>query len=96
MHKPIVAVDTYDVDEVSRYFGFAQPGEQVDSHVFALQSALVEKPQTRPGREYLRIAGRYVLTPEILRTLQNTHPVSVARLVARAIDSPSALARQPG
>lgn len=78
IRKPLVAVDAYEPDDdpaVLRYFGFARLGQQVRPHVFALQSQLIEKPRTRPGKDYMRIAGRYVLTPEIMQALQSTHHV---------------------
>jgi UTP-glucose-1-phosphate uridylyltransferase len=76
--KPLVAVDTYESNDdiaLLRYFGFARLGERVRSQLFLLQSELVEKPLSRPGNNDRRIAGRYILTPEIVRAIQDLHQV---------------------
>jgi UTP-glucose-1-phosphate uridylyltransferase len=74
IRKPLVGVDTFepeDSEAVLRYYGFARTGERVRQNTFALESELIEKPRVRPGENHLRIAGRYVLVPEILQALQN-------------------------
>jgi len=74
VRKPLVAVDTYEPEDneaVLRYYGFALRGNQVRQNVFALDAELIEKPRVRPGKDHLRIAGRYILIPEVLHALQN-------------------------
>ena len=71
---PLVAVDTYepeDQDAVLRYYGFAALGDSLRHSIFRIEADLVEKPSVRPSSNYLRIAGRYILTPEIVFALQN-------------------------
>jgi UTP-glucose-1-phosphate uridylyltransferase len=69
---PIIAVDAYEEDEdaVLRHYGFAPLGPQKRPNVFVLGGELIEKPMERPASTHLRIAGRYILTPEVLRTLE--------------------------
>jgi len=74
LRKPLVAVDTYEPEDneaVLRYYGFALLGNQVHQNVFDHNAELIEKPRVRPGKGHLRIAGRYILTPEVLYVLQN-------------------------
>ena len=74
--KPLVALEPHDGEHdpaVLRYFGFARPGPQVRGNVHAFAAELVEKPKNPPGRKYLRIAGRYILTPEIFKVLPETN-----------------------
>jgi dTDP-glucose pyrophosphorylase/transcriptional regulator with XRE-family HTH domain len=78
VHKPLVAVDACEPKDniaVLRRFGFALLDHQIRPHVFALKSGLIEKPQERLGEDHLRIAGRYILTPEIVHALQRTQHV---------------------
>ncbi len=55
-------------DEVSSY-GVIKPGMQVSPHVTEV-TGLVEKPRREDAPSNLIISGRYILQPEVMRTLE--------------------------
>lgn len=55
-------------DEVSSY-GVIKPGTQVSPHVTEV-TGLVEKPRREDAPSNLIISGRYILQPEVMRTLE--------------------------
>jgi UTP--glucose-1-phosphate uridylyltransferase len=55
-------------DEVSSY-GVIKPGVQVSPHVTQV-TGLVEKPKREDAPSNLIISGRYILQPEVMRTLE--------------------------
>lgn len=65
----IIAVETVEKDKVSRY-GIAG-GEKL-SDTLMLINQLIEKPTIQQAPSNLAIAGRYILTPEIYKALENT------------------------
>jgi len=65
----IIAVEEVPHDKVSRY-GIAG-GKSVSEKIMEVQS-LVEKPSPNEAPSNLAIAGRYILTPEIFRAIENT------------------------
>ncbi|OCX52345.1 UTP--glucose-1-phosphate uridylyltransferase [Mucilaginibacter sp. PPCGB 2223] len=67
----VIAVETVPHDKVSRY-GIVG-GEMLSDTLMNLNT-LIEKPATDKAPSNLAIAGRYVLTPEIYRALENTPP----------------------
>ena len=56
-------------DEVSSY-GVIAPGAQVSPHLTEVVG-LVEKPKAEDAPSNLIISGRYILQPEVMRTLEN-------------------------
>ena len=56
-------------EEVSRY-GVIQPGAQVSDGLTEVLG-LVEKPRQEDAPSNLIISGRYILQPEVMRTLEN-------------------------
>lgn len=65
----IIAVEEVPKDKVSRY-GIAG-GKNISEKLMEVQS-LVEKPSPEQAPSNLAIAGRYILTPEIFRAIENT------------------------
>lgn len=65
----VIAVEEVDMDKVSRY-GIAG-GKKLSEKLMEIEQ-LVEKPKSEESPSNLAIAGRYILTPEIFRALENT------------------------
>ena len=65
----IIAVEEVPRDKVSRY-GIAG-GKNISERLVEVQS-LIEKPSPKQTPSNLAIAGRYILTPEIFRAIENT------------------------
>ncbi|WP_342645282.1 UTP--glucose-1-phosphate uridylyltransferase GalU [Mucilaginibacter sp. CSA2-8R] len=65
----VIAVETVPFDKVSRY-GIVG-GEKL-SDTLMLLDQLIEKPATDKAPSNLAIAGRYILTPEIYKSLEKT------------------------
>lgn len=65
----VIAVEEVDMDKVSRY-GIAG-GKKLSEKLMEVEQ-LVEKPKSEESPSNLAIAGRYILTPEIFRALENT------------------------
>ncbi len=65
----IIAVEEVPKDKVSRY-GIAG-GKNISEKLVEVQS-LIEKPSPEQAPSNLAIAGRYILTPEIFRAIENT------------------------
>ncbi|MGD1893008.1 MAG: UTP--glucose-1-phosphate uridylyltransferase GalU [Cyclobacteriaceae bacterium] len=65
----IIAVEEVPHDKVSRY-GIAG-GQSVSEKIMEVQN-LVEKPSPNEAPSNLAIAGRYIVTPEIFRAIENT------------------------
>jgi UTP--glucose-1-phosphate uridylyltransferase len=55
-------------DEVSSY-GVIRPGKQISPHLTEV-TGLVEKPRAEDAPSNLIISGRYILQPEVMRTLE--------------------------
>jgi UTP--glucose-1-phosphate uridylyltransferase len=67
----IVAVESVPKENVSR-FGIVG-GKQVSDVLWSLTD-LVEKPSIEKTPSNLALAGRYILTPEIFKAIENTPP----------------------
>lgn len=67
----VIAVEAVPRDKVDRY-GIVG-GVSIGDRICEL-SSLVEKPSIADAPSELAIAGRYILTPEIFRTLEITEP----------------------
>ncbi len=65
----VIAVETVPHDKVSRY-GIV--GGEKKSDTLMLLDQLIEKPAIDKAPSNLAIAGRYILTPEIYRSLEKT------------------------
>lgn len=65
----VIAVETVPRDKVSRY-GIVG-GEELSERLMKLDQ-LIEKPAVESAPSNLAIAGRYILTPEIYRSLEQT------------------------
>ncbi len=65
----VIAVETVPHDKVSRY-GIV--GGDKKSDTLMLLDQLIEKPAVDKAPSNLAIAGRYILTPEIYRSLEKT------------------------
>lgn len=65
----VIAVETVPFDKVSRY-GIVG-GEKLSDSLMLLDQ-LIEKPATDKAPSNLAIAGRYILTPEIYKSLEKT------------------------
>lgn len=65
----VIAVETVPRDKVSRY-GIVG-GEELSDRLMRLNQ-LIEKPSIESAPSNLAIAGRYILTPEIYRSLEQT------------------------
>jgi UTP--glucose-1-phosphate uridylyltransferase len=65
----VIAVEQVPKDKVSRY-GIAG-GNKLSDHIMEI-TELVEKPAINKAPSNLAIAGRYVLTPEIFRLIEQT------------------------
>jgi UTP--glucose-1-phosphate uridylyltransferase len=67
----IIAVEKVPDDKVGR-FGIID-GKQVNDSIRDI-SQLVEKPELKKSPSNLAIAGRYILTPEIFKSIEQTKP----------------------
>jgi len=65
----LISVLEVPEDEVSSY-GVIKPGAQVSPHVTEV-TGLVEKPKREDAPSNLIISGRYILQPEVMRTLES-------------------------
>lgn len=65
----VIAVEQVPKDKVSRY-GIAG-GNKLSDHIMEI-TELVEKPPVNKAPSNLAIAGRYILTPEIFRLIEQT------------------------
>jgi UTP--glucose-1-phosphate uridylyltransferase len=65
----LISVLEVPEDEVSSY-GVIAPGKQVSPHLTQVLG-LVEKPKREEAPSNLIISGRYILQPEVMRTLEN-------------------------
>ena len=64
----LISVLEVPEDEVSSY-GVIQPGKQVSPYLTEV-TGLVEKPKREEAPSNLIISGRYILQPEVMRTLE--------------------------
>jgi UTP--glucose-1-phosphate uridylyltransferase len=69
--QSIIAVEQVPDDKVGR-FGIVD-GKQVNESIRDI-SQLVEKPELKKSPSNLAIAGRYILTPEIFKSIEQTKP----------------------
>jgi len=67
----VLGLEEVPEEEVSKY-GIAG-GKEIDRGVIKVEE-LVEKPSIQEAPSNLAIAGRYILTPEIFKTLKKTKP----------------------
>ncbi len=67
--RTVIGVEIVPKDKVSRY-GIVG-GEQVSDSILNV-TELVEKPSTEESPSNLAIAGRYILTPEIYKSIEQT------------------------
>ncbi len=67
----VVAVEEVPHDKVSRY-GIAG-GKAISDRLMEVDQ-LIEKPSVEEAPSNLAIAGRYILTPEVFRALEQTEP----------------------
>ncbi len=67
--QTVIGVEEVPRDKVSRY-GIVG-GREISKNILALDQ-LIEKPSVEDSPSTLAIAGRYVLTPEIFRVLEQT------------------------
>jgi UTP--glucose-1-phosphate uridylyltransferase len=70
-HHTIVAVETVPDERVTR-FGIIG-GKEVNDVLWSINE-LVEKPSVEKTPSNLAIAGRYILTPEIFKSIEDTLP----------------------
>ena len=69
--QTILAAEKVPNEKVSRY-GIID-GKKIDDSIWNI-SDLIEKPDIDKSPSNLAIAGRYILTPEIFKILENTEP----------------------
>jgi UTP--glucose-1-phosphate uridylyltransferase len=67
----VMAVQPVAIEDLSRY-GVIEP-EIIEDRIFRI-NRLVEKPSPREAPSNLAIMGRYCLTPEVFKALENTRP----------------------
>jgi UTP--glucose-1-phosphate uridylyltransferase len=67
----IVAIEEIDKNHTNRY-GIIE-GEEIENGVYRI-SNMVEKPEPSVAPSNLAIIGRYILTPDIFRIIENTPP----------------------
>ena len=70
-HSSVIAVETVPQDKVDRY-GIVV-GNMVGDKICSV-TELVEKPSVKESPSNLAIAGRYILTPEIFKAIEQTAP----------------------
>jgi UTP--glucose-1-phosphate uridylyltransferase len=88
---PVVGVVEVPIDRVSRY-GIID-GEEFAPGIYRIRS-LVEKPKVSKAPSRLAIVGRYVLTPEIFRHLEEVEPGVGGEI--QLTDALQAMARETG
>ena len=69
--QTVIAVETVPADKVDRY-GIVG-GNKIDNRLYQL-SELIEKPSPAKSPSNMAIAGRYILTAEIFKALEQTKP----------------------
>jgi len=67
--QTVIGVEEVPKDKVSRY-GIVG-GKKISDHILDV-SELVEKPEVEKSPSNLAIAGRYILTPEIFKAIEQT------------------------
>ena len=67
--QTVIATEIVPDDKVSRYGIIG--GEQISENIWQV-SELVEKPSIKESPSNLAIAGRYILTPEIYKAIEQT------------------------
>ena len=65
----LIALEQVPEDKVSRYGIIG--GKKISDHIMNIDQ-FIEKPSTGEAPSNLAIAGRYILTPEIYKVLENT------------------------
>ncbi|WP_026461988.1 UTP--glucose-1-phosphate uridylyltransferase GalU [Adhaeribacter aquaticus] len=68
-HSSVIAVETVPADKVNRY-GIVG-GKSISDSILQLDQ-LIEKPSIESAPSNLAIAGRYILTPEIFKAIEET------------------------
>jgi len=69
--QTIIGVEVVPEDKVSRYGIIG--GKKISDSIWEV-SELVEKPEPQASPSNLAIAGRYILTPEIFKAIEQTKP----------------------
>jgi len=69
--QTIIGVEVVAKEKVSRYGIIG--GKKISDSIWEV-SELVEKPEVEKSPSNLAIAGRYILTPEIYKAIENTPP----------------------
>lgn len=69
--QSVIAVEEVAPEKVNRYGIVA--GKAIDERTYRL-SEMVEKPEPGQSPSNLAVAGRYILTPEIYKVLENVSP----------------------
>lgn len=70
-HCSIVAIEEIDKNHTNRY-GIIE-GKEIEEGVYQITN-MVEKPDPAVAPSNLAIIGRYILTPDIFRIIENTPP----------------------
>ena len=70
--SPVIGVFEVPKDEVDRY-GIADPVKEYQNGAILLKG-LIEKPEPPKAPSNLAVGGRYVLTPDIFKILEETKP----------------------
>ena len=71
VHAPVVALYPVAKSEVARYGIVAGKKDSTGHYLIA---NLVEKPRPARAPSHLAIIGKYIVTPEFMRTLEKTRP----------------------
>ncbi len=67
----IVAIEEVDPSQTNRYGIIA--GNEIEEGIYVITN-MVEKPDPKDAPSNLAIIGRYILTPDIFRIIENTPP----------------------
>jgi len=70
---PVIGVQRVDKSDVHKY-GIVKPAKHDDNSSLHKVIGLVEKPSQEEAPSNLAIMGRYIITPEIFRILENQQP----------------------
>lgn len=68
---PVLALEKIPISEIHRYGVVG--GKKVGKNIFKINE-MVEKPKTADAPSDMAIIGRYILTPDIFKVIENTPP----------------------
>ena len=89
--KSVLGVQTVDLEDIHKYG--CVDGEKVGERLYTVND-MVEKPKTEEAPTNVAVLGRYVITPEVFRHLEETKPGAGGEI--QLTDALKTLAKEQG